>query len=143
MSDPVQPSDAEGPYDQNRRSEGKTFRGGQIRVDGRQFIKCTFTDCQMVYEGGLPPALVGCYFTNCQWAFGGSAIHTLGFLSGLYAGGFDDLVENTFRGVRKGQFLDIPFEEPAQKETPYPEPPANPTHPLMKRVPRLFKVPKN
>lgn len=140
---PLTPYDPASPYDQLRRSEGKSFRGGSITVDGRQFVNCQFADCQMVYEGGLPPALVGCSFTNCQWAFSSAAINTLGFLSGLYAGGFDGLVENTFHAVRKGQFLDIPIEEAPKEEPSHPAPPSNSSHPLMKRVPRLFKLPKS
>ena len=97
----------------------------------------------MVYQGGLPPVLRGCNFSDCRWSFGNEAANTLGFLSGFYNGGFADLVESTFHGIRRGDFMELPLPRSPDETTSTPPVAPNEPHPLAKRVPRLFRIAKN
>jgi len=85
--------------------EDKSFRQGEIALDGSSFVRCRFEGCQMVYAGGAPPMLSGCQFDDCSWNFAGEAANTIAFLSGFYNGGFEDLVEATFHRIRKGDMI--------------------------------------
>ncbi|MEM7301693.1 MAG: hypothetical protein AAF468_11475 [Pseudomonadota bacterium] len=98
------------------RHSGKTFSGGDLELDAKEFHNCTFNHCNLIYRGGLPPAMSGCSFNNCGWQFGDDAARTLGFLSGLYGGGFDVLVEQIFHQIRKGEtFANVP--NPLEEQT--------------------------
>ena len=81
---------------------GKAFSGAAISLDGRSFIKCSFDNCTFTYAGGELPVISDCSFNDCRWQFAGGAANTIAFLSGMYNGGFDKLVEDTFHEVRKG-----------------------------------------
>jgi hypothetical protein len=56
----------------------------------------------MSYGGGGPPTLHGCTLGGCRWVFIGAADRTLQFMQAMYSGGFQDVVESTFEGIRKG-----------------------------------------
>ena len=90
----------------------------------------------MRYAGGVPPVLSGCSFDNCSWGFSGKAANTLAFLAGARQGGLEPFVEAVFESVRGGNFIAAP-EKPDTAESP-----GKKLHPLMSRVPRLWKIPK-
>ncbi len=79
---------------------GRHFTGETLVVDGLAFDGCTLTDCRLIYRGGPPPAIKACRFDNCRWEFEDAAAQTLVFLTGLYHGGFESVVESTFDAVR-------------------------------------------
>lgn len=79
---------------------GKHFVSETVTLDGRGFVDCTFDRCRLVYAGGLPPGLSGCRFEGCTWEFDEAAARTLQFLTGLYHGGFQTVIESTFASIR-------------------------------------------
>jgi len=85
--------------------EDMSFHGRDIALDGSSFLRCRFENCSLVYGGGTLPVLSGCRFDACSWNFTGEAANTVGFLSGLYNGGFEDLIEATFHQIRKGAMI--------------------------------------
>lgn len=91
---------------------GRHFVSERVTVDGRSFADCRFSGCRLVYAGGEPPAIRGCAFDDCRWEFADGAARTLAFLGGLYQGGFESVVEETFAALR-GQPT-----SPAQKPRP-------------------------
>lgn len=82
------------------KNEKQTFRGISVVLDGNQFFDCRFERCEIVYAGGEPPTLVNNGFTECQWAFRDAAGRTLSFLGAMYAGGMQQLIEDTFNNIR-------------------------------------------
>lgn len=120
----------------------KSFVSKKVELDKKYFEDCSFTNCTFIFSGGLPPVLIRCSFENCSWQFADQAANTLGFLSGLYAGGFDGMVESTFHGIRKGQFLELPNNQATSKPNPIGIPSEAKSHPLVSRVPKIVKVPK-
>ena len=105
----------------NNVFDGKSFVAKALDVDDKSFVNCKFKRCTLTYSGGNPPTLNGCSFEDCSWKFDAAAARTLGFLSGLYNGGFENVVESTFQEVRKGAaFADVPVAsadgEEASKE---------------------------
>ncbi|MEM7068661.1 MAG: hypothetical protein AAF478_07225 [Pseudomonadota bacterium] len=119
----------------------KNFEKQTITLDGNVFENCTFTGCEMVYGGGDLPGLNGCHFQNCSWAFKEEAAVTLSFLSGMYKGGFSDLVEDTFHMVRKGQF--IATSDAANQVEESSTNVKEKRHPLTYRVPKIFRISKS
>ncbi|MDJ0929595.1 hypothetical protein [Breoghania sp.] len=79
---------------------GRHFLKETVVIDGRSLDNCTFRDCHLIYRGGEPPKIRGCSFDACRWEFEGEAAQTLLFLTGLYHGDFDSVVENTFEAIR-------------------------------------------
>lgn len=84
---------------------GQSFVEKTINLDGSVFSSCSFLRCTMIYSGGAIPELSGCGFDDCAWQFGGEAANTIGFLSGMYQGGFDRLIESTFHEIRRGALI--------------------------------------
>jgi len=113
----------------------RKFSGDQIALDGSSFFNCSFSNCTMVYSGGEIPTLSGCRFGDCGWQFGGEAANTIGFLSGLYQGGFDTLIEATFDEIRRGAMISrtAPSKPEDQNETGAAR--------LLKPL-RIFRIPK-
>ncbi len=64
----------------------KEFEFETINIDNKNFIKCVFTSCKLVYSGEGSVGLNGCTFNNCRWGFTGSASNTISFLKGMYHG---------------------------------------------------------
>jgi hypothetical protein len=85
--------------------EDVSLQGREIVLDGSSFLRCRFEKCSLVYGGGALPVLSGCRFDDCSWSFAGAAANTVGFLSGLHNGGFEDLIEATFQQIRKGAMI--------------------------------------
>lgn len=94
----------------------------------------------MIYSGGEIPVLSGCSFHDCAWQFGGEAANTIGFLSGMYQGGFDRLIESTFHEIRRGALISqspAPTSAPDSTGTDGPTTAAKFLKPL-----RIFRIPK-
>ncbi len=93
----------------------KTFRGDAVRLDGNRYVKCHFTDCQLIYAADNETDFQDCTFVRCSWTFDDAALRTLSFLTTLYhsagpVGG--DLVEGIFASVRRAriELLELPDE---------------------------------
>lgn len=55
-----------------------------MRLDGETFDNCSFTDCTLIFSGGLPPAFNNCVFQSPgSWNFDGATSNTLTFLQML------------------------------------------------------------
>ena len=114
---------------------GRSFFSKTIALDGSSFVNCVFSKCTMIYSGGETPALSGCRFDDCSWQFGGDAANTIAFLSGMYQGGFDRLIESTFHEIRRGAMI---------SQTAPPEPAtagASAAARFLKPL-RIFRIPK-
>ncbi len=59
-----------------KRVEGKSFNGQVVSLDGREFVRCTFTKCLLRYRGGKTILVVGCKAVDCQPEFVGAAART-------------------------------------------------------------------
>ena len=116
--------------------DGRGFTGEAIVLDGSSFKNCTFTNCQMTFCGGELPKLSGCSFEGCNWQFGKDAANTIAFLSGMYNGGFDTLIEGVFHEVRKGVMINQ-VDAPGDSEEPKPGQKKSLLKPL-----RIFRIPK-
>ena len=81
-------------------AENAVFKGRKITIDGGSFYSCQFVGCTLVFSGLMPPTLEGCNFNACSWQFSGPASNTIAFMTALYAGGAEDVIENTFRNIR-------------------------------------------
>lgn len=112
------------------------IEGETVDLDSGEFYDCTFKGCRMRYAGGVPPVLSGCSFDDCSWGFSGEAANTLAFLAGARKGGLEPFVESVFESVRVGNFI-----APSQQSETVTSPKKK-LHPLMSRVPRLWKIPK-
>lgn len=86
----------------------QNFFEKSVVLDGSSFVNCVFSRCTMVYSGGEMPTMSGCRFDDCAWQFGGDAANTIAFLSGMYRGGFDRLIESTFHEIRRGAMISQP-----------------------------------
>lgn len=83
---------------------GKVFTNQRVRVDGNSYTDCTFTGCALIYGGnGTGVVMAGCKLDNTRIEFDECAGETIRFLTGLYHGGFKEIVEQTFENVRRGQ----------------------------------------
>jgi len=61
----------------------KTFSGGSENLDGKNYQRCTFTDCTLMFSGGQLPVMEACKFDRCRWQFNDAAKRTLDFLGCL------------------------------------------------------------
>ena len=84
----------------------KEFAEQGIALDGRHFVRCRFTRCQLSYQGLSPVTFDSCTFTECRWSFEGPAGNALAFLGDIY-NGLDiegrQLVESVFESIRSGE----------------------------------------
>ncbi|MEP3437313.1 MAG: hypothetical protein ABJN75_11095 [Hoeflea sp.] len=113
----------------------RSFFSKNVALDGSSFRDCVFSSCTMIYSGGEVPALSGCRFDDCGWQFTGDAANTIAFLSGMYRGGFDQLIEATFHEIRRGAVIGQPVAAKQETRTSFP------TASLLKPL-RIFRVPK-
>jgi uncharacterized protein YjbI with pentapeptide repeats len=89
-----------------------TFDKTTVQLDGNNFTRCTFNQCDLVYSGLAPVNMSNVSFNDCTWRFDGPAAMTLSFMLALYHGageGGRQLIEATFDSLRRGQL-------PAQAE---------------------------
>jgi len=88
------------------RFEDSTFKNTRVVLDGTQYVKCVFDNCELVFGATGPVGLANCTFINVRWTLEGAAALTMQFLKGLYQGagkGGQELVENLFRQIRGGR----------------------------------------
>ncbi|MDF1606907.1 hypothetical protein PZ897_01820 [Hoeflea sp. YIM 152468] len=90
------------------RFSNRSFVEKAVMLDGSTFSDCVFSHCRLVYSGGDIPVLTGCQFNECNWQFSGDAANTIAFLSSMYQGGFDRLIESTFHEIRRGAMINQP-----------------------------------
>jgi hypothetical protein len=69
------------------RAGNEIIKSQTVRLDYGHFEKKSFVSCTLVYGGGLPPTLLECDFINSRFAFEGSALNTLQFMSSMAKGG--------------------------------------------------------
>ncbi|MGJ8570395.1 MAG: hypothetical protein ACSHXI_06820 [Hoeflea sp.] len=124
MSEPVQ-----------GRFSSRNYVDNAVMLDGSVFTDCVFFKCAMIYSGGEIPVLSGCRFDDCSWQFGGDAANTIAFLSGMYQGGFDRLIESTFHEIRRGAMI-------SQTAPPASVPTETSVAAKLLKPLRIFRVPK-
>ena len=70
------------------RIEDRTFNRQVVTFDGIQYVRCTFTECRLVFTGSTIPNMVDCQLMgDCAWTFEGAATTTFSFLNILYNSG--------------------------------------------------------
>lgn len=84
----------------------REFRREDIELDGKTFIKCKFTQCDLIYSGGDVPSLIGCQFNATNFRFKESAERTIQLLALFHQGGLASVVEATFNNIRSQKFED-------------------------------------
>jgi hypothetical protein len=88
------------------RYSEREFENKTIRLDGNEFVHCSFEGCTFVYAGGKPPTIEGCsFFSAPKIVFEGSANATLLFLAALRAGGFAETIDATLDRIRDGSYI--------------------------------------
>ncbi|MEQ8305227.1 MAG: hypothetical protein RIA09_01590 [Hoeflea sp.] len=117
------------------RYKDRNFFEKTVMLDGSGFTSCAFARCTMIYSGGEIPSLSGCRFDDCAWQFGGEAANTIAFLSGMYRGGFDRLIESTFHEIRRGAMV-------SQEQSAAPQPDTTAGKASFLKPLRIFRVPK-
>jgi hypothetical protein len=86
------------------RHEGKEFNNETVRLDGNNYVRCVFRNCQIQFGGTDNVGLDTCEFYECKWTFVDAAQRTLEFMAAMYHGMGDfgkDLVEKTFENIKK------------------------------------------
>ncbi len=78
----------------------RAFRNESVALDDNTFEHCTFDDCELRYQGGYHPVLIGCTFHQCRFAFQDAAGRTIDFLKALYHGGFQPVVDAAITNIR-------------------------------------------
>lgn len=76
------------------------FSRMRIALDGCSFDECRFEHCHFVFHGYMGVMLTGCTFEACTWEFAGPAANTITFMTALYGGGSQELIESTIRKIR-------------------------------------------
>lgn len=83
--------------------KNSTFTNSAIKLDGNEYINCTFKKCEVIYAASGDVSLKGCKFFDTKFTFANSAQRTIQFMTALYHGGFKKIIEDTFENIRKGQ----------------------------------------
>jgi hypothetical protein len=78
---------------------GTNFSNVRVELDGKQFERCTFDHCAIVYKASSPYKLNGCTFDDCSFHFEGAAALTIRFMTDLYPVA-PQLFESTFDKIR-------------------------------------------
>jgi hypothetical protein len=78
---------------------GSTFSSVRVELDGKQFERCTFDRCAIVYKASSSYSLNGCTFNECSFHFEGAAALTLRFMTDLYPVA-PQMIEGTFDKIR-------------------------------------------
>ena len=65
------------------RISGKTFSGVEVNVDDTEFINCEFSNCALVYRGGMYRFDPACRFSHVSFQFRDSALRTFEFMRGF------------------------------------------------------------
>jgi hypothetical protein len=97
----------------------KIYQHMRIRIDGKEFYRCEFYNCVMVYGGGELPAFAHCRFTDTIFEFVGASRNTVLLMRAMYQGMGESgqtLIEETFniiRGIEPSEELSERKEEPS------------------------------
>lgn len=78
------------------------FTGERVVLDGKHFEDCTFENCDLVYRGGVPPNFIRSDFAAPRFVFEGAAQSTVQFMSAIYNGIDERIIEKTFDEIRSG-----------------------------------------
>ncbi len=87
-----------------KRVQGEGFDGQRVRLDGKRFERCTFTNCVLEIGGAASFELAGNSFDGrCRWIAVDAASTTLGMLAALYRDpGVRPLIDVTLRSIQDG-----------------------------------------
>ena len=81
---------------------GESYSSERVVLDGKHFEDCSFDTCTLVYQGGVPPNFVRCDFAAPRFVFEEAAQSTIQFMSAIYNGIDERIIERTFDEIRKG-----------------------------------------
>ena len=83
--------------------KNETFEDQRMELHGKFFHNCTFTNCELVFDGDRPPTFKDNKFVDSVFVFTGHATRTLYLLSNIYhAGeGGKEVIEKTFADIRE------------------------------------------
>jgi hypothetical protein len=79
------------------------YNGQTIKIDGQLYDHCEFTNCKIVYNGGVLPVLHKNQFSGCSFILGDAAERTMAFIKSIYGGGGQggkDWVEDILKQIR-------------------------------------------
>lgn len=95
------------------RYQDDVIKGKWLLLDGNEFVRVKFIDCDLVFAGNGPVSFDACNFLDCRWSFEGPALETLNYLAALYNGLgeagqrlFNELVEN----LKAGPLADAAYQ---------------------------------
>ena len=80
----------------------ESYSSERVVLDGKHFEDCSFDTCTLVYRGGVPPNFVRCDFAAPRFVFEEAAQSTIQFMSAIYNGIDERIIERTFDEIRKG-----------------------------------------
>ena len=82
----------------------ENYENERIDLHGKAFRGCTFTNCELVFDGDRPPTFDNNKFIDTVFIFTDAAVRTLYFLGNIYhAGeGGKEVIDQTFRDIRDG-----------------------------------------
>jgi hypothetical protein len=78
------------------------FAGERVMLDGKHFEDCMFENCDLVYRGGVPPNFIRSDFAAPRFVFEDAAQSTVQFMSAIYNGIDERIIEKTFDEIRAG-----------------------------------------
>jgi hypothetical protein len=75
-----------------------SFTNSTVPLDGNEFVNCLFDNCELIYQGGIPPQLSDNSFNNFKIVFRGPAANTIAFVKAMAApdSGMQKIVRDTF-----------------------------------------------
>ncbi len=90
------------------RFENRAFDNENVRLDGNEYVGCTFRNSRLVFTGTGNVFLErNAFGEGVFWDFQGPAGSTIAFLSGIYHGAGAsgrEFVEGVIRTIREGFF---------------------------------------
>jgi hypothetical protein len=63
------------------------FTNLHISMDGGTYVRCKFSQCNLLFSGLLPATFDDCEFKDCIWDFAGPAANTLAYMRMLHQAG--------------------------------------------------------
>jgi hypothetical protein len=83
--------------------QDRNFNGERIELHGKAFHNCTFTDCELVFDGDRPPTFSDNRFVDSVFVITGAGARTLYLLSNIYHAGEGgrEVVEHLFEDIRE------------------------------------------
>ena len=78
----------------------RTFEDQTQKLDGNEFIGCTFRRCKLQFGATASFALSDCRFDHVRWEFTDAAAATIQCMRILYHAGGKSLIEETFGVIR-------------------------------------------